>query len=85
MACALDIADDIEGADMALVMRSWAAVWASRMSTEVSAYMLAMDTHAPHKVRTNFVLSQFDEFYDTFGVTENDGMYVAQENRIVIW
>jgi len=85
MACILDIADDMDGADMALVMRSWSGIWAARMSAEVAAYLLAMDTHAPNKVRTNFILSQLDAFYDTFGVNETDGMYIAPENRIVIW
>jgi len=85
MSCVLDIADDMEDADMALVMRSWAYIWAARMSPEVSAYMLSVDSHAPNKVRANFILSQLDDFYKTFGITEDDGMYVAPENRIAIW
>ena len=85
MSCILDIADDMPDADMALVMRSWAGVWAARMSPEVAAYFLTVDTHAPNKVRTNFVLSQQDVFYETFGVTESDGMYIAPEYRISIW
>ena len=85
MACVLDIADDMENADMALVMRSWANIWAARMSIETAAYMLAVDVHAPNKVRTNFVLSQLDEFYDTFNITDTDGMYVVPEDRVTIW
>ena len=85
MACILDIADDADGADMAAVMRSWAHIWAARMSPEVAAFLLAMDTHAPSKVRANFVLSMQGSFYDTFGVTESDGMYVPPEDRIAIW
>ena len=85
MSCVLDIADDAEDADMAAVMRSWANIWAARMSPEVAAYLLAMDVHAPNKVRTNFILSQLDGFYETFSIKETDGMYVAPENRIAIW
>ena len=85
MACILDIADDAEDADMAAVMRSWANIWAARMSPEVAAYLLAVDVHAPNKVRTNFILSQLDVFYETFNIKETDGMYVAPENRIAIW
>ena len=85
MACVLDIADDMDNADLALLMRSWAEIWASRMSSEVAAYMLSVDTHAPHKLRTNFVLSQLADFYNTFGVTQADGMYVSPEKRIAIW
>ena len=85
MACILDIADDMDDADMALAMRSWSDIWAARMSSEVAVYLLAVDSHAPNKVRTNFILSQLDSFYKTFGVTEADGMYVAPEDRIAIW
>jgi putative endopeptidase len=85
MACVLDIADDTEGADMALAMRSWAGIWAARMSSEVAAYLLALDSHAPNKVRVNFVLTQLADFYKTFGVSPTDGMYAAPEERITIW
>ena len=85
IACILDIADDTDGADMALAMRSWARIWAARMSPEVAAFLLSMDTHAPHKTRVNFVLPMYGDFYEAFGVTEADGMYVAPEDRITIW
>jgi putative endopeptidase len=85
MACVLDIADDSVGADLKTLMRSWANIWAAKMSPEVSAYLLSVDVHAPNKVRTNFVLSQQDAFHDVFGVSESDGMYTPPENRIVIW
>ena len=85
MACILDIADDMVGADLALVMRSWAHIWAARMSAEVVVYYLLADTHAPHKVRANFILSHLDDFYTVFGITVADGMYIAPEYRISIW
>jgi putative endopeptidase len=85
LACALDIADDIFGADMAAVMRSWTTIWASKMSPEVAAYLLAVDVHAPHKVRANFALSHSNDFHGVFSITEGDGMYVAPEDRITIW
>jgi putative endopeptidase len=85
MACVLDIADDSDGADLALLMRSWANIWAAKMSPEVASYLLSIDEHAPNKIRANFVLSQQDAFHDAFGVAETDGMYVPPENRIAIW
>ena len=85
MTCVLDIAGDIDDADLALVMRSWANIWASRMSAEVAAYMLSIDVHPPHKVRANFILSQLEEFYETFGITEADAMFVAPDARLAIW
>ncbi len=37
------------------------------------------------KVRVNAVLSATDDFYDAFGITEHDAMYVAPEDRPHIW
>jgi putative endopeptidase len=85
MSCILDIADDAEGADMALVMRSWSYIWAARMSAEVAALLISGDVHPPNKVRVNFVLPHNDAFYDVFGVGKDDGMYIAPEDRIAIW
>ena len=28
---------------------------------------------------------QYDEFLDFYGITEGDGMYLAPEDRILIW
>ena len=30
-------------------------------------------------------LQQFDEFYETYGIKEGDGMYLAPEKRIRVW
>ncbi|MEG2420623.1 MAG: M13 family metallopeptidase [Oscillospiraceae bacterium] len=45
----------------------------------------ATDTHAPANLRVNRVLSNFQQFYDAFGITEKDAMYVAPAARIQIW
>ena len=83
LASVLDIIRDMNG-DMALFMRSYAHLFAARMSAELAEYLLS-SIHAPNKVRTNFVLSQFEEFYKTFGITRTDGMYIAPEKRTTIW
>ena len=41
--------------------------------------------NSPNKFRVNAVLPQFQKFYDTYGITENDGMYVKPEDRLGIW
>ena len=43
------------------------------------------DPHPISVFRVNGVVNQFDKFYDTYGVKENDKMYVASENRLNIW
>ena len=36
-------------------------------------------------LRTNIQLPNFDEFHETFGVQEGDGMWRAKEDRVIIW
>ena len=36
-------------------------------------------------LRINATSQQFDEFLETYGVTEGDGMYLAPEDRVAIW
>ena len=43
------------------------------------------DVHSLNKVRVNAVLPLFDEFYEVYGITKNDAMYVAPEDRVQIW
>lgn len=85
LASALDAAGDVDGADLSKVMEAWSSVWAMRMSTELSNYLVYADVHAPGKVRVNYVLAQMEQFYETYDVTKGDGMYIAPENRIKIW
>lgn len=85
VACVLDIADDMADADLAKVMESWSSIWAARMSPEVAAFLLSRDSHAPHKVRVNFILSQMEDFYRIFNINEKNKMYTPKENRITIW
>ncbi len=55
------------------------------MRDEYLANQVTTDSHAPGKVRVNAVLSATDDFYDAFGITEQDAMYVAPEDRPRIW
>ncbi len=43
------------------------------------------DPHSPAKFRVNGPLSHVQEFYDAFGITETDPMYVPKEKRAHIW
>lgn len=45
-----------------------------------------VDPHPPHYIRINFTLAHFDEFYETYpSVTEGTPMYLAPEERILVW
>ena len=47
--------------------------------------MLSVDVHAPNKLRANIQVQNFEEFFETFGVVEGDGMWRAPEDRVQIW
>ncbi len=47
--------------------------------------LLARDVHSPCELRANIPPRNFSEWYEAFGVTENDKMYIAPEKRISIW
>lgn len=45
----------------------------------------ATDAHPLSNLRANVTAQMFSEFYDSYGVKEGDGMYLAPESRIAIW
>ncbi|MDN6130126.1 MAG: hypothetical protein L0L65_09795, partial [Tetragenococcus halophilus] len=47
--------------------------------------LLAIDVHAPAKLRANVQLQNLDDFFTVFDVKSTDGMYRKPENRVKIW
>ena len=47
--------------------------------------MSANDEHPLGMLRTNVTVSQFEEFQKTYNIQPGDGMYVAEEDRILVW
>lgn len=84
MACALEIAGNDKKAQLD-IFKSNATIWASNQTDQYRDYLLTIDLHSQNKVRVNAILPLFEQFYDVFGVTKNDAMYVAPEDRIQIW
>lgn len=85
LACITEIASNLKNPDYKTLYRSMAECWASTMSREMSQYFASVDVHSADKIRVNRVVVNQDEFYDAFGITETDGMYVKPEDRVVIW
>ncbi len=84
MRCVIDVAKK-KSLDLDKVFRTYARLWAQASNEAYDVYSAKCDTHSPAKVRVNAVLSCFDEFYEVYGITEGDGMFVAPENRIKIF
>ena len=60
--------------------RSWATVY-----SPAYADMLLVDAHAPSNLRVNASVQMLDEFYDTYGASAGDAMYLAPDERITMW
>lgn len=85
MACLLDILSRKEDADYDTFFRAYAKSWMKASTRENTEFMARYDEHSPGSLRTNRVLSNFREFFDTYGIQPGDGMYVEPGNRIKIW
>lgn len=84
MQCILSIAKDIPDFDYDLFFRSYAEVFRS-VGRLFLIQMIQTDSHPQDYMRINTVLQQFEEFNETYGVQEGDNMYLAPENRVLIW
>ena len=83
--CITEVASRLENPDYQKLYRAIANSWASTKTREYASYAAGIDVHSEDKLRVNRVIVNCDEFYKAFGISENDGMYVAPENRICIW
>ncbi len=64
---------------------SWAQGWRINMRPEYLKNMIQTNPHSPGNLRANSAPSNMQEFYDAFGVTENDKMYRPKAERAEIW
>jgi putative endopeptidase len=85
MGVTLEIMHGMENADYKAYFMNWARVWCQKAKEEYIQLLLANDVHSPAPLRANMMPRNFNEWYEAFGVTENDGMYIAPEKRISIW
>ena len=81
----LGLAEDIPDFDYDLFFRSFASMWARQTSYNVESNQASNDEHPLGFFRTNVTLQQFDKFFETYGIGPGDGMYLAPEDRILVW
>lgn len=63
----------------------YARVWGQNIRPEEIVRRTKTDVHSLGKYRVNQALKNIDPFYAAFGVQEGDPMYIAPEDRVVIW
>ncbi|MCR5222061.1 MAG: M13 family metallopeptidase [Lachnospiraceae bacterium] len=83
--CALRMASKVEGFDYDKFFTKYANMNASLEVYSSELSVLMQDEHPLNYSRTNVPVQQFEEFYETYGVKEGDNMYLAPEDRLLIW
>lgn len=64
---------------------SWAQIWRSVATDEMTARLIETDNHSPGIWRCNGPLSQFEPFYQAFQIKEGDKMFVPLAQRAKVW
>ena len=64
---------------------AYAGVWAENITEEAIRHQTTADPHSLGKWRVNGALPLIDAWYDAFGITESDPMFVPKEKRVKIW
>jgi putative endopeptidase len=64
---------------------SWAQAWQMKLRDEEALRLLSIDPHSPNEFRCNQIVRNIDAFYEAFGVTESDRLWLAPEKRVTIW
>ena len=64
---------------------AYAGVWAENITEEAIRQQTTADPHSLGRWRVNGALPLIDAWYDAFGITESDPLFVPKEKRIKIW
>ena len=81
----LTLAKKIPNFDYDKFFKAFEKMWARVHTIESAENATLTDTHPLHYLRGNVTVQQFDEFIDTYGIKEGDGMYIKPEDRIAVW
>lgn len=85
MAASLQVVSEMSNPDYKAYFENNAEIWKFTTTKEISAYLSTNDVHSANKIRANRTITNFLEFYETYGIKPGDGMYVAPEDRVSIW
>jgi len=85
VACVLEIMKEIPNADYKAFFESNGRIWRYTATPKMYQLLAQQDTHAPYKLRSNMVIRNFQEFYDTYNIQPEDKMYLPPEKRVSVW
>ena len=64
---------------------SYAGAWRTKWRPEMVELLMASDPHSPDEFRVNQIVRNIDQFYDAFGVTATDELWLDPAERVSIW
>lgn len=64
---------------------SYGLIWACNIREEMLRQLVKIDPHSPALWRVNGALPHIDAWYDAFGISKKDPMYIPKKNRVDIW
>ena len=64
---------------------SWSQAWQGKGRDAIVIQRLATDPHSPNEFRCNQIVRNIDAFYEAFGVTETDALWLDPADRVKIW
>ena len=64
---------------------SYAHSWRNKNRPEEVRRRIAIDPHSPDEFRCNQIVRNVREFYEAFGVSEADELWLAPQERVRIW
>ena len=83
--CITEIESRREEPDFRTLYTSFAKSMAATTTRGYAEYAASFDYHSNEKLRVNRTVVNCPEFYEAFGISETDGMWVAPEDRVRIW
>ena len=85
MKAMLKIAESRDDFDYDRFFTSFATVWRDISTPEFQYRRVLQDPHPLNYLRINVTLQQYDKFNETYNIKEGDNMYLAPEDRILVW
>ena len=67
------------------VFLGWAQAWSGKVRDAAVRKQVASDPHSPRQFRVNGPVRNIDAWYDLFGVTPSDSLYLPPAARVRLW
>lgn len=67
------------------LLLSWGQIWQQKGRDAETIRLLTIDPHSPNEFRCNQIVRNIDAFYDAFGVSESDELWLDPDKRVTIW